>query len=67
MSAKATKGKKGGGLGVDERQAIWVEVVKHYEKADWKKLEKESGVSTTKLKRHLRDVLDKDVKKFISQ
>ncbi|RXK35789.1 hypothetical protein M231_06975 [Tremella mesenterica] len=65
LASKALK--KQGGLGKKERIAIWGGVIKAYEKAEWGEMEQETGISTTKLKRHLRDVLDKDVKSFINK
>ncbi|WVR06628.1 hypothetical protein IAU60_003660 [Kwoniella sp. DSM 27419] len=47
------------------RARIWHVVCEQYETADWKSIEESSGISTTKLKRHLRDVMVKEVKKYI--
>lgn len=52
-------------VGVKARKAIWKGVVEGYDKANWKEIEEESGISTTKLKRHLRDVMRKEVEKVI--
>ncbi|RSH90803.1 hypothetical protein EHS25_009978 [Saitozyma podzolica] len=52
-------------VGIKARKAIWKGVVEGYEKANWKEIEEESGISTAKLKRHLRDVMRKEVEKVI--
>jgi hypothetical protein len=52
-------------VGIKARKAIWKGVVEGYEKANWKEIEEESEISTTKLKRHLRDVMRKEVEKVI--
>ncbi|OCF35005.1 hypothetical protein I316_03045 [Kwoniella heveanensis BCC8398] len=67
-STSPKKGKQSsaaGGINKDMRSKIWKLISDRYEKADWKPLEDESGISTTKLKRHLRDVMNKEAKKFI--
>ena len=64
---KATKSVAKGGLNKEHRMAIWDVVSKGYEKADWNKIsEVADGMSTTKLKRHFRDVMDKEARKVIS-
>jgi hypothetical protein len=61
---------KGGGgtgtIGKIERQGIWKVVLKHQDKLDWGWVESESGeVGRARMKRHLRDVLAKEVEKMI--
>jgi hypothetical protein len=63
-----TKSASGSGkqkVGIKARKAIWKGVVDGYEKANWKQIEEVSGISTTKLKRHLKDVMRKEVEKAI--
>ncbi|WVQ96259.1 hypothetical protein IAU59_003363 [Kwoniella sp. CBS 9459] len=54
-----------GGITKEMRCKIWEVVSKGYDRADWQKVEKDSGITTTKLKRHLRDVMIKEAKSFI--
>lgn len=49
-----------------QRKAIWAAVVKASNSLDWKAIAEETGIDTTKLKRHLREVLSKDVERMLS-
>jgi hypothetical protein len=55
-----------GAITMEQRVDLWQAVGKMYEKADWKGIEQTTGMSTTKLKRHFRDVMQKDVAKAIN-
>lgn len=63
MPKKTSEAK--GALTVEHRLAIWHGVCSKYDKADWGKIEEATGMTTTKLKRHFRDVLIKDGEKAI--
>ena len=52
-------------MGEDQRQAIWRAICGMSDKADWKRLEQETGVSATKLKRHLKGPMRKEGEEFI--
>ncbi|KAL7420582.1 hypothetical protein Q5752_004533 [Cryptotrichosporon argae] len=56
-------GAEAGALTTAHRQGFWDAVIKPYDKADWKAIEQEHGMSTTKLKHHFRVVMCKEVKK----
>lgn len=67
QSKKASKPAAKGGLTKDHRLAIWHGVCRNYKNADWNKVSQVAGgMSTTKLKRHFRDVMEKEVRKGIS-
>lgn len=51
-------------LSTQQRRAIWKAVLDASDKLDWKAISDESGLDTTKLKRHLREVLAKDVERM---
>jgi hypothetical protein len=55
-----------GGIETQHRLKIWDAVAKAYEAGQWAQLEGETGMTTTKLKRHFRDVLKKDIVKMIN-
>ncbi|WRT68093.1 uncharacterized protein IL334_005068 [Kwoniella shivajii] len=47
------------------RLGMWDVVQKNYDKLDWKSLEHQSGICTTKLKRHFREIIVKEGVKHI--
>lgn len=49
-----------------QRRCIWRAIQKAADKLDWKSISDESGIDVTKLKRHLRDVLSKDVERMLA-
>ena len=55
-----------GGIEKEHRLKIWEAVCGAYDSAKWRELEEECGMSTTKLKRHFRDVLKNEIAKKIS-
>ena len=54
-----------GSIKPDQRMAIWIAVIEQADKADWNKVEKETGVSGTKLRRHLRESMRKEGERMI--
>jgi hypothetical protein len=62
---KSKKSDSQGAITTEQRVALWAAVCKVYDKANWKGIEETTGMTTTKLKRHFRDVMQKEVEKAI--
>lgn len=56
-----------GSINADQKRAIWTGVLNKADKADWKALEEGTGVSATKLKRHLKGSMRTEGEKFIGK
>lgn len=66
VSVKESRAKGKHTLSPFQRRSIWRTVVKGTEKLDWKSISEESGIDVGKLKRHLREVLSKDVERMLA-
>ncbi|ORY31821.1 hypothetical protein BCR39DRAFT_81678 [Naematelia encephala] len=63
-AAKKSLGKAS--MGPEVRKGLWQAMVQACDKVDWKVVEERTGLSASKLKRHLRESMRKEGERFIA-